>query len=320
MGDNRTMMLHPSAPLAAIRAKLDQGVRVQFDPGFYPAAAAAIARQADIAIVFAIQWMTEGLDAPDLSLPQGQDATIAAVAAANARTIVVLETGGPVLMPWLDRVAGVLEAWYPGARGGDAIADVLFGDVNPSGHLPITFPAALAQLPRPTLDDTSDEARLAGSQSHALRRFDVNYNIEGADVGYRWYARQRLRPLFAFGYGLSYTSFTYSDIQLTGGKSVSVSFTVTNRGARAGKDVPQVYVTSRAGTPGQRLIGWSNVELEPGASRRVTVRADPRLLAGWSMADHGWKLLAGSYEIKIGSSADALEPAGAARVAGDIIR
>jgi beta-glucosidase len=317
---NRFIMFHPSAPLAAIRAKLGQNARVKFDPGFYPAAAAALAKSADVAIVFATQWMTEGLDAPDLSLPQGQDAMIAAVAEANRHTIVVLETGGPVMMPWLDKVTSVIEAWYPGAEGGEAIADVLFGDVNPSGRLPLTFPASLDQLPRPTLDDTADERRDAGSQSHALRNFDVDYDIEGSDVGYRWYARKQLKPLLAFGYGLSYTRFEYSNLKVTGGKTISVSFTVTNRGDRTGKDVPQVYVTSRAGASGQRLIGWSNVELDAGASQRVSVSTDPRPLADWSVADHGWKLRRGSYEVQIGSSSDALKLKGIANVDAQIIR
>ena len=120
-----------------------------FDTGAYPAFAAARAKDADVVIVFATQWTTEGLDVPDLNLPNAQDALIAAVTAANPHTIVVLETGGPVLMPWLDKTAAVLEAWYPGIKGGEAIADVLFGDVNPSGRLPITFPASLEQTPRP---------------------------------------------------------------------------------------------------------------------------------------------------------------------------
>src|SRR6185437_14289975 len=143
--------------------------------------------------------------------------TIAAVAAANPHTIVVLETGGPVLMPWLNQVPAVLEAWYPGAKGGDAIADVLFGDADPAGRLPITFPASLAQLPRPTLDDTPDPNREIGSQSHGLATFSVDYNIEGSDVGYRWYARKAFKPLFPFGFGLAYTKFVYSDLKLTGG-------------------------------------------------------------------------------------------------------
>ena len=134
----------------------------------------------------------------------------------SPRTIVVLETGGPVLMPWLAGVPAVLEAWYPGSSGGEAIADVLFGDVNPAGHLPITFPASLAQLPRPKLDDTADPARDVGSQSHSLQTFDVNYDIEGSDVGYRWFARTGAKPLFAFGHGLSYSQFRYSDLTVTG--------------------------------------------------------------------------------------------------------
>jgi beta-glucosidase len=162
---------HGTAPLAAIRA-LAPNAKVTFVDGRYPAEAAAAAAHADVAIVFATQWMAEGADVPDLSLPGGQDATIAAVAAANPKTIVVLETGGPVLMPWLDQTAAVLEAWYGGAKGGDAIAATLFGDVNPSGRLPVTFPASVAQLPRPALPyvgmiDRDFAAGLAAGKSYS---------------------------------------------------------------------------------------------------------------------------------------------------------
>ncbi len=300
----RTIMLHPSAPLTAIKTKLGPDARVRFDDGYYPARAAEIARGADVAIVFATQWMTEGMDAPDLSLPSGQDATIAAVVAANPHTIVVLETGGPVLMPWLDNAAGVVQAWYPGARGGEAIADILFGDAEPSGRLPITFPASLSQLPRPTLDDTRDPNREMGSQSHKLAKFDVDYDIEGSDVGYRWYARQGAKPLFPFGFGLGYTHFVYSDLKLAGGATAMASVTVTNVGSRRGKDVPQLYVTERAGTPGLRLVGWGNVALDPGASRRITISVDPKLLADWSSADRAWKVRAGEYRFRVGHSAE----------------
>jgi beta-glucosidase len=319
-GENRRMMYHPSAPLAAIRAKLSKDARVRYDQGFSPSGAAALARDVDVAIVFATQWMTEGQDAPDLSLPQGQDDLIAAVAAANPRTIVVLETGGPVLMPWLDKAAGVLEAWYPGGSGGEAIADVLFGDVNPSGRLPITFPASLAQLPRPHLDDTPDPARDTGSQSHALKTFDVDYDIEGADVGYRWFARRNLTPLFAFGHGLSYTNYRYANLKVDGGHTVSVSFDVTNIGDRAGKDVPQVYVNNRAGKTGLRLIGWGNVDLAPGETRRVAVNADPRLLADWSSEKRSWIVTPGAYDVQVGPAADKVVLSGTAKIGSGVIR
>jgi len=264
--------------------------------------------------------MSEGVDAPDLSLPQAQDAVIAAVAAANPRTIVVLETGGPVLMPWLDAVAAVLEAWYPGSSGGEAIADVLFGDVNPSGRLPITFPSSLAQLPRPKLDDTPDPNRDVGSQSHTLQGFDVDYDIEGAEVGYRWLARTGAKPLFPFGYGLSYTRFRYSDLQVTGGDGLRMTFSVTNDGDRAGKDVPQAYVVDRAGTKGIRLIGWGNVSLAPGETRRVEIVADPRVLGDWSTQRRAWQLRKGEYTVNVGHASDAADLSGHAGLSAKLVR
>lgn len=290
--DWQAVVLHPGAPVKAIMAHTS--ATVTFDTGAYPAYAAAKAKDADVVIVFATQWTSEGMDVPDLSLPGGQDDLIAAVAAANPRTIVVLETGGPVLMPWLGKTAAVLEAWYPGIRGADAIADILFGDVNPGGRLPITFPASLDQTPRPKLDGLFDDPN----------RAHVNYDIEGSDVGYRWYDRKGLKPLFAFGHGLSYTSFAYDELQLRSeGNTIHASFKVTNTGTRAGRDTPQVYVTARNKKPGQRLIGWGNVELSPGASTRVTVDADPRLLADWDMARHRWSMPAGRYDVTVNSSA-----------------
>ncbi len=264
--------------------------------------------------------MSEGVDAPDLSLPQGQDAVIAAVAAANPRTVVVLETGGPVLMPWLASVSAVLEAWYPGSSGGEAIADVLFGDANPAGRLPISFPASLEQLPRPKLDDTSDPSRDVGSQSHALRGFDVDYDIEGADVGYRWFARTKATPLLPFGYGLSYARFGYSALEVTGGDSLRIAFSVTNEGDRAGKDVPQVYVVDRAGTKGVRLVGWGNVSLAPGETRRVEVVADPRVLGDWSTQRRGWQVREGHYVVAVGHASDRADLTGEAALKARVVR
>jgi len=292
--DWQAMVLHPGAPLKAIIARAGAGANVTYDNGDYPAFAAAKAKDADVVIVFATQWTSEGLDAPDLSLPGNQDALIAAVTAANPRTIVVLETGGPVLMPWLDKTAAVLEAWYPGIKGGEAIADILFGDVNPSGRLPMTFPASLSQLPRPMLDG------LIGTDPRTVH---ANYDIEGSDVGYRWFDRKGIKPMFAFGHGLSYTSFRYDNLKVTGDTTLHVSFRVTNSGARQGRDVPQVYLTSRAGARLLRLIGWGNVDLAPGASQDVSVNVDARLLADWDVARHGWNVPAGQYAVAVSSSA-----------------
>ncbi len=294
VGARRNMVFHSSPPLAAIRARA-KGATITFDDGRYPSAAAALARQADVVIVFANQWMTENEDAPDMSLPQGQDALIRAVAQANARTIVVLETGGAVEMPWIENVAAVLEAWYAGTGGADAIGDVLFGQVNPSGRLPVTFPISSAQYPRPQIPGWGRPER---------EYFDAPHP-EGAAVGYRWMAQTGQQPLFPFGFGLSYTHFDYKDLKVRGGKRLSLSFTVSNAGQRAGADVPQVYLVSASGVPTLRLIGFRRVTLAPGESTRVELSVDPRLLARFDEGAHRWQVTAGAYEVALGSSAAA---------------
>ncbi len=297
------MIFDPSSPLAAIRAKAPDA-KVQFDNGRYPASAAALAQTADVAIVFVNQWMGGAGDAPDLSLPSGQDELVSAVAKANPHTIVVLQTGGPVTMPWLDQVGAVMEAWYSGAKGGEAIADVLFGDVDASGRLPISFPASEAQLPRP---------RLPGADLRPGTPFVLDY-VEGSDVGYRWYAAKGLKPLFPFGHGLSYTKFGYSNLKIAGGRTLSLSFDVANLGDRAGVDSPQAYLTSIGDQPRLRLIGWSHVRLAPGETRHVTVQADPRLLADYDVASHGWRIRSGVYHAAVGASSADLKLSGEARI------
>jgi beta-glucosidase len=247
---------------------------------------------------------------PDLSLPQGQDAVISAVTAANPKTVVVLETGGPVLMPWLDKAAAVLEAWYPGGEGGQAIADVLFGDVDASGRLPLTFPASQGQYPREALP---------GLGLPQGKPFDVTYS-EGADVGYRRFAKTGDKPLFPFGYGLSYTSFGYSDLKVTGGSTLTVSFKVTNTGTRDGKAAPQLYLKSIAAKPEVRLIGFDKLSLKPGETRTVTLKADPRLLARFDAAKHNWSVAAGEYQVAVGRSSADFVLNGAARVSAQTIK
>ncbi|TGX54141.1 beta-glucosidase [Sphingomonas gei] len=297
---------HASSPLAAIRA-LAPRASVQFVDGSDPAAAAAAARGADLAIVVATKWTTEAEDPEGIALEGNQDALIAAVAAANPKTAVVLTTAGPVLMPWIDRVPAVLAAWYPGQRGGEAIARVLFGEVNPSGRLPITFPAATSQAPRPQVPGM--EQVLAdpkhGEDARALKPFEVQYR-EGSDVGYRWYARQGQKPLFAFGHGLSYTRFEYAKLRAEGGDGLKVSFDVTNRGKRAGADVPQLYVTPRDGSRAPRLAGFERVMLQPGETRRITLTADPRVIADYDVALPGYRVAPGNYRVSI--SRDAGQP------------
>jgi beta-glucosidase len=293
MGPTRRLLLLPSPPSAEL-ARLLPGAGVEFDPGMSPAAAAALARGADVAVVFALRIEGEGFDSADLSLPWGQDAVIEAVAAANPRTVAVLETGNPAAMPWHDRVGAIVQAWYPGQAGGRAIAEILTGAVAPSGRLPLTFPADLAQTPRP---------ELPGLGTPDGTPTTVRYD-EGAEVGYRWFARRDDRPLFAFGHGLGYTSFDYADLEIAGGDTITASFTVANTGPRAGADVPQLYLVGAPGEARMRLLGFERVELEPGESRRLTVTAEPRLLARF---DGGaWRIAGGAHRVALGRAADAL--------------
>ena len=290
--DFRKAWYLPGSPLAAIRAAASQA-QVDYDSGSFPAAAAAVAAAADVAIVFVTRHELEAYDVPDLRLPNGQDATVAAVAAANPRTIVVLETGNPVAMPWLDKVAGVLAAWYPGQEGGQAIADVLFGATNPSGRLPVTFPVDDEHSPRPRLPNLGADPRANVS---------VDYS-EGADVGYRWYLRQGVQPLYPFGFGLSYSSFTYGGFDVQAGRQASASFTVTNTSQRAGADVPQVYLVSVGGKAEPRLLGFRRVQLKPGETQTVRLNIDPRLLARFDEAGGRWRQAGGSYKLVLARSA-----------------
>lgn len=315
---------HPSAPLAAIR-DLARNAAVTFNPGTDVASAADTAREADVVIVFADQWCTEAEDLPSLSLPHGQDALIAAVCAANPKTVVVLATGTPVLMPWLGDAAAVLEAWYPGGRGGEAIGNVLFGATEPSGRLPISFPRSTDDLPRPQIPGMIfgppvEGATIATSYPDVQQqkgRFAVEHP-EGAETGYRWYARTGKRPLFPFGFGLSYTRFAYGGLVLEGGGTVTASFDVTNSGDRAGVDTPQLYasVTAADGQRSQRLIGWARVALAPGERKRVNVTADPRLLAAYEVSLPGWRIAAGAVKVWVGTDAQTLVLDGEATLEG----
>jgi beta-glucosidase len=292
---------HRSVPLKAIAAKAP-GADIRFSRGLYIADAVAAAKQADVAIVFATGWRTEGQDVPDLSLPRGQDALIAAVAEANPNTIVVLETGGAVSAPWLTKTAAVLQAWYPGGRGAEAIADVLFGVVNPSGRLPITYPASLDQTPRPKLDG-ADTVRADFIGREGSGDLSADYDIEGSDVGYRWFAAKGQKPLFPFGFGLSYTRFERSDLKVAG---LTASAAVANVGGRAGSDVVQLYLVSNPGGTKRRLVGFERVDLAPGEKKTVRFNLDPRLLADWT--DEGWSIQAGQYRLALGADAEDLGP------------
>jgi beta-glucosidase len=239
---------------------------------------------------------------------------VAAVAAANPHTIVVVESGGPILMPWLSQVSAVLEAWYPGQSGGPAIADLLFGVTNPSGKLPITFPASVSQLPRPVIPipaNTTDS-------------FVVDYTIEGFNVGYKWYEAKSYQPLFAFGYGLSYTTFSITKPQVTPdatpANGFQVSFNLANTGTLAGSEVAQVYLglpPAISDAP-MRLVGWDKVSLQPGAQQAVTVTVsatDPsHPLSYWNTGTNSWTVAPGVYTVYVGNSSDAVQAAGSFQV------
>ncbi len=305
MAGVRNLYLHPSSPLDELRRQFPHA-RIEFDPGLSTAEAASTARRAELAIVFAIRAEGEGFDGADLSLPWGQDALIAAVAAANPNTVVVLETGNPVTMPWLDSVDAVVQAWYPGQAGGRAIVEILAGQVNPSGRLPMTFPVDLTQTPRPELPGPGEAWGTPTT---------IDY-VEGADVGYRWFARTGQTPLFAFGHGLSYTRFEYDDLEVVGAETITVGFSVRNAGERAGADTPQLYLTVAAGEKRMRLLGFHRVELEPGERCRVRIEADPRLLARYDGGAASWRIAAGEYVVAVGASATDLRLASTVELAG----
>ena len=281
------VMYYPSSPLEEIR-KLAPGAAISFVDGNDPAAAARAAAKADVAIVFATQWAGEAFD---VSLSLGaQDGLIERVAAANRKTVIVLQTGGPVLTPWAGKVAGIVEAWFPGTRGGAAIANVLFGKVNPSGHLPITFPRSLDQLAHPG----------------EPKKGDVVYG-EGATVGYKWFDAKGHEPQFAFGHGLSYTEFAHTGLTAAkSGETVEVGFIVSNTGKLAGKDVAQIYVFGADWEAPRRLAGFAKLDLQPGESAGAMVKIDPRLLAMFDARTNSWVRKAGTYRIMLGSSAAAI--------------
>lgn len=294
MGPARSLFLFRPSPVDELR-KLLPSAEIEYDGGYTPAESAFLAKRSDIAIVFAVRVEGEAFDLPDLSLPWGQDAVIEAVAAANPDTIVVLETGNPVSMPWQGKVKAIVQAWFPGQAGATAIAEVLTGKVNPSGRTPITWPADLADTPRPTMPILGEKWG-----TPVTIRFD-----EGGEVGYRWYAKTGRTPMYPFGHGLSYTSFDYGNLQVSGGETVTATFTVTNTGTRAGADVPQIYLTGVGQTKRLRLLGFERVELQPGESKQVTVTADPRLLARFDDEARQWRIEGGSYEVALAKSAGA---------------
>jgi beta-glucosidase len=302
IGENEAMVFDPGAPLEAIRVQFPHA-RVDFNDGSVPARAAEAAAKADAIVLFVDQWMTESADAQSLNLPGGQDQLVEAVTRANPRTAVVLETGGPVLMPWLERTGAVLEAWYPGQKGGEAIAEILSGAANPSGRLPVTFPVSEDQLSHPKVQGDPNGAPTGpvGQGGHYGAMFTAEYN-EATAVGYKWFFVRGKQPLFPFGFGLSYSTFALSKLAVTvSGHTVTANATVRNSGDRAGTAVPQFYLTGPNGANILlRLVGWDRVDLKPGEQRRVAVSIDPRLLATFDEGARRWRIRGGAYRVSVG--------------------
>ncbi len=294
-GSSHVVPAYTVSPVDGIKNRVGPNVTVTYDDGSDPAAAAAAAQSADVAIVMVGDNETEGSDRPNLALSGNQDQLVESVAAANPHTVVVAKSGGPVLMPWADQVPAIVEAWYPGEEDGSVVAAVLFGDVNPSGKLPISFPKADGDVPAHT------PQQYPGVNGAAL------YS-ERLQVGYRWYDEQNIAPLFPFGYGLSYTTFAFSHLHVSPilaphGK-VAVGVDVTNTGSRAGSDVAQVYVADPASTgePPRQLKGFQKVALAPGQTRHLSFLLDERAFSTWDTAAQQWTTSDGRYGILVGDS------------------
>jgi beta-glucosidase len=260
--------------------------------------AAETAAAADVALVFigtSEEWESEGFDRQDMELPGQQVELLEKVAAANPNTVVVLNTGSPISVHWLDRVAAVVEAWFPGQECGNAVADVLFGDVNPSGRLSQTWPVRLEDNPA-FINYPGENGRV--------------FYGEGLFVGYRYYDKKRIAPLFPFGCGLSYTTFEYGNLRLdkaeyTLGEPITVSVDITNAGSRAGKEVIQLYVRdvkSSLVRPEKELKAFVKVALGPGEAQTVTLTLDERALSFYDDARAQWVAEAGEFEVIVGAS------------------
>jgi beta-glucosidase len=287
------------SPVDGIRKRLGGRAEVSYADGSDLAKAAEVSKAAKVAIVFVNTDDSEGRDRPNLELPNHQDELVEAVAAANPHTIVVLNTGGPVLMPWLDKISGLIEAWYPGQEDGTAIAAILYGDVNPSGKLPLTFPSSADEIPTSTAEQWPG---VNGNSTYSER----------LDVGYRWYDAHHVQPLFPFGYGLSYTTFQLSDLRVTPTKiagtgskaNVQVDLQVKNTGKRAGAEVIQVYVEQPAknGEPPRQLRAFTKVELRAGQSESVHLELAARSFSIYDPDLHAWEMPGGEYKILVGTS------------------
>jgi beta-glucosidase len=300
------------SPVSGIERQAGPGTSVSYSSGSDLAAAVAAAKRASVAVVMVGDTESEGHDQPSLSLPGDQNQLVEAVVKANPRTVVVVKSGNPVLMPWLGQVPAVVEAWYPGEEDGAAVAAVLFGQVDPSGKLPVTFPASESATP------VSSPAQFPGTDGK------VEYS-EGLDVGYRGYDAEDITPLFPFGFGLSYTSFRFSGLRVSPGRLANtvsgpgpascgcngqdtvlatVTATVTDTGDVAGTEVAQLYLgdPKTAGEPPRQLKGFARVTLRPGQSATVSFPLTGHDLSYWDDAANGWVVPAGAFTVYVGDS------------------
>ena len=296
-GSSHVVAPYVISPLDGIRKRAGEGGRVAYSDGSDLASAAGLAKSAAVAIVFVSTAEGEGHDRPNLELPDKQDDLISTVAAANPKTIVVLNTGGPVLMPWIDRVLGVIEAWYPGQEDGNAIAAILFGDVNPAGKLPLTFPRTADKIP------TSMQQQWPGANGKSIYSEKLN-------VGYRWYDATATEPLFPFGFGLSYTTFRLGHLEITptilskGAGVIDVTVDVTNTGHRRGAEVVEAYINQPSGNgePPRQLCAFAKVFLKPGETKQARLTIEPRALSYYDMSTHSWISAPGTYQVLVGTS------------------
>lgn len=301
-GSSKVAPLYTVTPVDGIKNAFKNlgaaAIKVDYNDGADPAAAAALAKSSDVALVMVGNVDREGRDRLNLALPDNQDQLVSAVAAANPRTVVILKTGGPVLMPWLDQAPAVLEAWYPGEEDGNVVADLLFGNASPSGKLPMTFPKAEGDAPAHT------------PQQYPGVNGTATYS-EGLLVGYRWYDAQNIAPLFPFGYGLSYTTFAFSKLSVSpqslkpaSDGDLRVSLAVTNSGPRSGAEVVQVYIAAPrdSGEPPKQLKGFAKVSLQPGETKQVSLTLDRRAFSIWDTRTSQWTVIPGNYSVLVGDS------------------
>jgi len=311
----------PVSPLEGIEnMAATRGDRVLYADGTSGADATAVAKQADVAIVVIADSESEGNDRTTLDAGgpgvcvsvgcsgtgQNENALVQTVAAANPNTVVVIDAGAPISMPWLGSVKSILDAWYPGVENGNAIADLIYGISDPSGHLPQTFPRSLADMP------TKTPAQYPGIN-------DNETYTEGPFIGYRYFDAHNVTPLFPFGFGLSYTTFGFSRPKVRSrARTTDVTYTITNTGQREGADVGQVYVAfpARLGEPPRQLKGFEKTDLQPGESQRVTIHLDARAFSWWSPARQGWVESRGCYGISVGDSSRSRPLTGTAAIGG----